>query len=245
MEVQHVHVDVIDNKLQISYLIMVDVVAIQVSIAHDSEFTVNLHQFILPPSAQNCRLDPGKGSWYVRVGAWIGDSNGGKVRDSGVVGPFQILEGKEASKPVLSTYSSSKIEMLEKGFRLYTYNPNPNYMVLELSEKKEFPSSETKAFFEYDWGKGFVEIKGVNEYLTYNIRYTPFSGYPSETPFELPIGQIIEQKKALPPVKIRNNEELVQKQSEQTLLRESKENRNLRFSSYSDYMRLMAARAKR
>lgn len=246
MEIQEIDCIVLpDNRLQLLWTTMVKVQTIQVSIAKDSLFLQNTYSILLPEESSGCILDVGKGIWYFRIGAWIGNEHSGTVKWSGVAGPVEIQSTKNSIVPKQSSYRIKKAKPIENGVRLFTNNPNPNYFFVEISENSGFPSSETKCVYMYDWGSGFFDIKPLLETLTYNIRYAPFPGYPKGKMIELPTGNKELNLKPLGPQKFadqKTNTAQVQKRADLRLLEEAKEKPNMRFSSQGDYLRYMAAR---
>ena len=224
---------------------MVKVQAIQISIAKDSQFTNSTYNFLLPEESSQCIIDIGKGSWYFRIGAWIGNQNTGSVKWSGVAGPIYIDSTKEPTVPKQSSFLIKKAKPIENGCRLFTKNPNPNYFYVEVSENPDFPFSETKSYYIYDWGSGFFDVKPLLDSITYNIRYVLFPGYPKEKFIELPKGSIIHNIKPLGPQRFADhmtNTAQVKKRADLILLEEAKEKPNMRFATQAEYLRYMAAR---
>lgn len=232
------------SKFQLLWITMFKVQAIQVAIGQDSEFKTVSYNFLLPESAPGCILDVGTGSWFVRVGAWVGDEKDGSVKWSGILGPYSCASTK-VSSPKSSNYTIKKTQRIENGVRLYTLNPDPNWMYVEISKDSSFPASNTRCRYIYDWGKGFVDIDELHEVETYNVRSVPFSGYPTDKMVELPRGTIIQNIKPLPPQKFadyKTNGAQTQRKADLRILQEARDNPNLRFLSGADYARHLATR---
>jgi hypothetical protein len=234
-----------DKRLHLTWTTMIQVRAIQISVAQNLEFTQATHNFLLPEAAPSCILDLGKGSWFIRVGAWIGDSPGGIVKWSGTIGPVTITDSHDAITEKQSPYFIKTSKEIENGYRLFTANVNPNYMYVEVSDDSKFPAGTTKSFFMYDWGSGHIDVKPLNENLIYYVRYVPFLGYPTNSMVSLPTGNIIENVRALPSRVIIDHNTTVfhtQKKADLSLLQELKHRPNMRFTSQSDYLRYKAAK---
>jgi hypothetical protein len=245
MNIQNLHVVFSPEiQLQISWTTMCKVQAIQVDVAHNSLFTQNAHSFLFPESTQSCKLDVGDGEWFLRVAAWIGDKVSGRVNWSGVVGPITLEKVKSPLPNQTNSYEIKKIQLLENGVRCYTLNPNPNFMYIEVSPNPSLESSETECFYAYDWGRGFIEQLGLSEHITHHLRLSPFSGYPTNSIQKLVKSTQSISVKPLPINKAHTGFDQAQTKQEKILIREAKANPNLRFSSYSDYMRLTTSRVK-
>lgn len=244
MSIQQLHVEITpEKKLACNWVTMTKVQAIQVVVAEDTEFTKGLLTFLLPENAPGCSLDVGNGSWYVHVGAWLGDKNGGRVEWSGIHGPYVIEGGKAKAPEKMSMYRIPMHQVTEKGLRLYTRSPDPNYMLVDTCTDRNFPTSMTKTVYVADWGQGNVEIKNLQPDLTYFVRYVPFPGYPTRKMVQLPRGHILEGIQPLSIPKPLNATNHVSTQADVRFLQEAKERRNLRFLSQADYIKYKAAKA--
>lgn len=243
MEIQSFSVEVIEkSKFQLSWITMFKVQAIQVAIAQDSEFLTNCYNFLLPESAPGCILDVGTGSWFIRVGAWVGDEKYGHVKWSGILGPYSCASTK-ISTPKTSNYTIKKTQQIESGVRLYTLNPDPNWMYVEISNDLKFSASNTRCRYLSDWGKGYIDVEGLHEKEVYTLRYVPFSNYPTNKMVELPQGKTIQNIKPLSPQRFADHITTgaqAQRKSDLRILQEARDNPNLRFLSGGDYARHLA-----
>ena len=249
MEIQNIHCHITqDQKIALSWLTMVKVRAIHISISNTSIFTKNTHNYLLPEQANTCVLDVGNGNWYLRIGAWVSSEISeiiGTVKWSGIVGPLEIKNSQTVLSQLTSSYSVPATNQLENGYRLLTNKSNPNYMYIEVSQNSEFPCTETKYLFMYDWGAGKFDVPNLDALYTYSIRYTPFQGYPRNSMVKLPIGVILSNCKPMstqPTDVFKTNVAYVKKKEEQIFVQEMREKPIQKFGSHSEYLRFKTAR---
>ncbi len=248
MEIQKLTCDVTpEGYLQIGWLCMVKVQAIQVSIATTPNFTgASLKNFLLPEDAPGCVLKVPKGVWFIRVGAWIATATPalGNVHWSGIIGPFEAGLNGVADSAVAGRYLIRSSKAIENGYRLKTGNPNRNYMLVDISEDASFPADGTRSIYLYDWGSGHVDVPGLREGVSYNIRYAPFLGYPTNSMVELRKGVVLRDVRAvaITPLATRTGGDLIYRTQDIHLAQKAKEAPTPRFSSQADYLRYKTAR---
>ena len=146
--------------MALEWTVLCDTKAIAINIANDSEFTEENRVFILPPVTA-CSLDTGTGSWFIRIGVFIGDDKNGEIDWSGIVGPVIIISKKgivPVPKSKLKVFDSQPIQ---KGLRINTREYTPYYAIIEHSKDGAFLSSETVTQYTYDWGRGYIECTGL------------------------------------------------------------------------------------
>lgn len=243
MEIQGIEISVpSEGQIALRWTTMVKVQALQLELGTNSTFTQNCRSILLPEATQSCTVSVSSGAWYIRIGAWVGNELQGKVSWSGVVGPIPIVSTKPPTTQEPSDPRIRKTQELERGVRLYTLNPNPNWMYLEVSQDPAFRSTETTCSYAYDWGKGYVELMGLPEQQTYSIRCSPFSGYPTAAPFDLVKSKTVVTLKPLRTITRQTGLDRTQHLEAKQYAREAKESPFVRFSSYSDYLKMVASR---
>ena len=249
MEIQTIQCNITqDQKLAMSWMTMVRVRAIQISVSNTSTFTKNTHNYLLPEQANMCVLDIGNGSWFLRIGAWVNSESTettGSVKWSGIIGPIVIQNSNTTLSESVSAYSVPATNRIENGYRLITNKSNPNYIYIEVSKDTAFSCTETKYLFMYDWGAGKFDIPNLDALYTYSIRYTPFNGYPRNSMVKLPLGTVVLNCKPLstqPTDVFKTNVAYVKKKEEQVFVQEMREKPIQKFGSHSDYLRFKTAR---
>jgi hypothetical protein len=103
MAVQSLGASFFEGKLALSWDVMTETKSLLVNVAKDAEFTNSSRQFLIPPSTSSLHLDCGMGTWYVRIGALIGDDSAGMVDWSGIQGPVVVAstKGNPEEPPIL------------------------------------------------------------------------------------------------------------------------------------------------
>ena len=146
MKIQHVVVSQAGEVVDFSWVYFCDAKNICVQTATDTEFTQWTRSYILPPSTE-CKLKMCRGSWFVRVGAWIGDTNGGVIEWSGTVGPFDIITKNPLITVPAIIFPSIDSQSIQKGVRIQTGYTDPSYAIIEYSREPKFLASETKMIY--------------------------------------------------------------------------------------------------
>lgn len=247
MKIQQVTGISINEKLSLNWMIMCDSRAIAINIATDSEFTENNRLFILPPVTA-CSLDTGTGSWFIRIGAFIGDDKNGTIEWSGIVGPVVIVSKKSVvpiTKSKLKVFNSQPVQ---KGVRINTHERMPYYAIIEYSKEGAFLSSETNTQYTYDWGRGYIECVNLSYEYTYHIRVSGFSETPeklvTDTIRQCSVVSVLSDKKAAKPLVFTSNLDHSVNRADSILVREVRETKNRRFTSYAEYNRYVAGAAR-
>jgi hypothetical protein len=244
MRIQNIIANLINEKMALEWTILCDTKAIAINIATDSEFTEANRIFILPPVTA-CSLDTGTGSWYIRIGVFIGDDKNGTIEWSGIVGPIIIISKKgvvPVPKSKLKVFDSQPVQ---KGVRINTRERMPYYAIIEYSKDGAFLSSGTSTQYTYDWGRGYVECTGLSYEYTYHIRVSGFCETPdklvTDTVRQCSVVSVLSDKKAAKPLVFTSTMDRAINTANELLVREVRERKNHRFTSYFDYNRFIAA----
>lgn len=244
MKIQQVTGRLIDEKLSLNWMIACDSKAIAINIATDSEFTEANRLFILPPVTA-CSLDTGTGSWFIRIGAFIGDNKNGTIEWSGVVGPVVVISKKSVVPVSNSNLKVFDSQPVQKGIRINTRERMPYYAIIEYSKEGAFLSSGTSTQYTYDWGRGYIECTGLSYEYTYHIRVSGFSESPeklvTDTVRQCSVVSVLSAKKSAKPLVFTSTMDRAINTANELLVREVRERKNHRFTSYFDYNRYIAA----
>lgn len=221
--------------------------AIQIAVAHDSQFVENVVQFALPNTASTCVLNLGRGSWYIRIGGWSGNELKGTVKWSGILGPFALESPNNPIQPSQSKFIITSAKELENGYRLISGKPYQKIYVIEFSTERQFPASETKTIYLQDVGVGEVDINGLLPSTKYSIRYSILNEFPTSSMVMIPKGNTIEGVKTkvtkYDATDIRTSSDRTQMKSDLRILEDLKTKPTVRFSSYADYVRYIATKS--
>ena len=264
MKIQHINVTSTNDLVLIQWNVFCDAKNICVQTARNTEFTQWLRSYILPPSTE-CSLSMCRGDWFVRVGAWLGDTNSGVIEWSGIVGPFTI----NTRNPLITVppilFSSIDSQPIQKGVRIQTQCKNPYYAIIEYSREPEFMASQTKMIYAYDWGRGYVDCLGLSDKYRYYIRISSISGDPQGIALRechmnsvhvdpgslvhgsirlVSQGAVLSLKTAAKPLEFTTNAELNSYRVDESLLRKVKDTKDYKFTSYSEFTRYKLALAK-
>ena len=245
MKIQHVVGQPNGKVLQLAWKCFYDTKQIIINVATDIEFYNNSRMFILPP-AEECSLTLGTGWWFVRIGVFIGDPTNGHIEWSGVVDPFYI-ESSEIPPLPESAINIVNTTPIQGGVRLHTGVYSKYHAFIEYSKDDHFLASETKMLYVSDWGRGYVDCTGLSPDYTYSIRLSSFvdsvEALPTNSIRLLGLPSVVLSKRTARPLRFLSNAEHNIKRADEQVLRGVKENKNQRFSSYSDYMQYRAAAA--
>lgn len=248
MKIQHITGNLSNGLLHLTWLILCDAKNISIQIASNSEFTEQLRQFILPP-VESCILTVGKGDWFVRLGAWIGDTITGVIQWSGIVGPFSEPE-LTLDIPSIPTSPLTTVDgySIQKGYRINTHTSVAQYVILEHSKGPDFMASQTATHYAYDWGRGFIDCMGLSFESSYYIRIS----LPSECPDifvhrsirRYSQGVVLENRTASKPIEFATNAELNAYHTDEILLRKVKDTKGYVFKTHAEYIQYKLALAK-
>ena len=235
------------HVLTVMWETMVEAHAISVCVARDSNFTDTLRHFVVPV-VNSVSLDVGQGTWYIRVGAWVGDTMNGVIEWSDIYGPFTAMTTKRIVPMGTNVLPIIHKQAIQHGIRIHTGVMAPYYALFEVSDNPNFPASSTRFRYMFDPSRGYVDGMGLLYPNTYSIRFSTFG--PVNTVFPKDSVQVVGAGRVLHRVQcarhIRPTDSTAKSigSSDKALLIEAKERGPPRFTSHSDYLRFQAAKAK-
>jgi hypothetical protein len=222
--------------------------ATSIQIASDSEFTTNCRTFVIPPTVFTCELDTGKGGWYYRIGAWLGTPQKGAVEWTGIYGPIHAESAKGIVPIAPMTVHFQSVQPALDAILFHSGVYEPYYLIFDYTFQGEVKASTAKTVYIHDWGKAEMPVENLEPARTYTFRVATFQGKRGTLPAaeikQLTEWTYIRNKRAAAPVRARNFTEGAVYEADKVLLREAREKKSLRFSSYADYMQHLAARAR-
>jgi hypothetical protein len=237
-----------DGRLGLAWETYGTPIAISVQVALDTEFTHVPRTFILPKDIKSCALDVGRGKWYYRLGAWVGTDVEGVIDWSGIYGPVSIMSQKEypplQSFPTTLTSVTPALNAIVFHTGLYeTY-----YMIVQYTSKEDFRASGLKSIYRKDWGSGTVHVPGLDPNLTYSFQLQMLceeKGVLPKTAIRLLTEPCsVKNKRAGMPVRAGSTVDQVNYAADKAILQDAVGRQKLKFTSYSDYWRFQAAKAR-
>ncbi len=247
MIVQNVRAYLNDSKIVMMWELMDKPVALSIQVANDADFTTGMRTFIIPvlPAVG---LDIGAGTWYFRVGSWVGTETIGKILWTPVHGPVTIESVKLAIRMPDVTLPVIHTSPIVNGYRIHTGIDKKTYYVYEHNTDSKFPPGSTVTRYIQDWGRGYLDVSDLNPGLTYSIRVATFMGDRSALPKESVVRvepfRTFHGKKATKPAKPVDETARAQNRAADPILREAQMKQNMRFASHGDYLRYMAAKTR-
>ena len=269
MSIQSLETSCAMGRLALSWAVRVEAKSLLVSVATDSEFTVNHRLFLIPPATEGIQLDVGNptavagfvkegsgGLWYARVGALVGDEFQGVVDWSGIQGPTLVVSGKSVPKEPDCALSVLHTQAIKEGLRLHTDNRDGIYAILEYGTDPRFPASRTKTNYALDVGNGYHDCFGMDTVNTYSVRLRTWGTRTTDPRF--PTGHAFAVKEVKPLSKaatahgqtaLRSGKptsggDLSATRAGTMVVNEAREQGRMRFATSADYMRYLAAKAK-
>jgi hypothetical protein len=246
MSIQNIRCTVThEQTLCIEYKLFTEVSTLSVCLAKDSEFTDTVRHFVYP-NKQSVTIDIGCGTWYIRIGSWEGTDTKGTIEWSSIYGPITI----DSPKPALPDipFVSADLPILHKqnvlgGIRLHTGLEQPQYIVMSLSEDAKFPASLTK--FRYAKIRDVIEWIGFIYPNIYNLKLQSLgSTLPTDSIHTMNCGYTFHRLQCVRPLRPGDSGLQTASRSESVLLRDNEGKSNVHFSSYNDYIRYKAGKAK-
>jgi len=254
MAVQSLGASFFEGKLALSWDVMTETKSLLVNVAKDAEFTNSSRQFLIPPSTSSLHLDCGMGTWYVRIGALIGDDSAGMVDWSGIQGPVVVVSTKGNPDEPPCSLSLLHTQAIQEGVRLHTGSMIQMYALLEYSREPTFPSSATKTKYMLDWGRGYYDCLGLDPLHTYSIRIRTWGTNTKDasegTTFAVkevkPLSKAVvaNGKQSLKMGKPTSGGDLSATRAGNRVVVEARERGGMRFEKHSDYVKYLAAKAK-
>jgi len=237
-----------DSKLGLSWEIPVEYVGISVQIGEDIELVANRQTFVIPPKVTGISLDCGAGGWYFRVGGWVGTKERGTIEWSGVYGPFRILGARRSAPIFKRRVDVHHTQAIMNGLRFHTGLYEPYYAIVEYSKMGKISANTAKTVYRKDENKGTIDISDLPYENTYTVQVSGFSeeiGNLPENSIKFVVdGKPISGRRSSRPDNAKIQTDVSVSQRDKAILREESEGRRGKFSSYSEYMQYIAAKAR-
>lgn len=216
--------------------------AISIQISKDSEFTNNSRHFVIPPTASSISLDLGQGLFFYRLGAW---TPSGQIDWSPIYGPASVICSKSLPSITQSTLKVHYTQSITNGIRMYTNKIQKSVYYIEYTTDTSFKASNTYSCYNLDsLSSGHADCMNLHPSMSYTIRVYHLDTLPTNSVVQLSSPIILQNQKAYPLSKRSNTQESAGiKAAELTLLKEASE-RPTRFTSHSDYLMYLNAKAK-
>jgi hypothetical protein len=235
--------------------------AISVQIATDVNFTANLNHFVLPSATRSATLDVGAGAWFFRVGQWSGKEHEGEITWTPTYGPAVV----DCAKPPIQPSASKAVELVNNyptigAFRLHTNISERAIVYIEVCKGgTKFEANNTKSRYMLDWGRGSLDVGGLDPHHVYSVRFTTFpvppaattatataaegrGEFPKSTLVHLPTMCEVLGKRPLRAGRHADGDMMGAARGGQALLRESQERATMRFPSQAAYLRYLATK---
>jgi hypothetical protein len=238
-----------DEKLKLEWETLAKPVAISIQIALDSEFTEGSRTFVVYKSVQACELDVGNGTWFFRIGAWIGSETDGMIDWSGIYGPVQIasknLPAKLAEFPTFITSVRPSYNSLFLHTGLY----EPYYTIVHITQNNHFKSSGLKTYYKHDWGNGSIHIPNLDSNSVHSFQLQMFSVNKAILPKQSDVRiltepLIVKNKKVGMPIKATSGTDHAVYAADKAILQDAVGRKKKTYSSYAEYLQFQAAKAR-
>ena len=242
--IQRLSASAVDGKMGLSWFLVADTKAVSISVAHDKDFTMNPRSFVVPP-IQSILLDVGPGTWWVRVGGWDGTEQEGRIDWTFASKPVAVTSTTPLIKEQEPTLSVVHTQAIQGGVRFHTSNGpgQPVWVLLETSTDPRFPAFQTKTRYAYDWGRGNVDCMGLQVGTLYSVRLHTFF-FPTKEVQQVSKGLVSHRLQPAKPLRLSSATDTTVRRGDIMLLRDAKEQPNLKFPSHTVYLKYKAATAK-
>ena len=248
MEIQNVKTQAKDGKLSVTWeLVVADARAITIAVGNDSEIVGKCRYFTIPPISGNVCLDVGPGSWFVRLGAWIGKPEGGKIAWSGIYGPAVISAMRVISPVQESVFRVNHTQSMHQGYRIFTGRTAPAYAIIDYGTSAKFAASKTRTQYAWDLGKGHFDCVGLDSNTTYSLRISGFTTEQAKLPDSAvkPAAAFLAfHGRRATPVRAMDGGSRALQAADMARLRDTTHTTYVRYASHEDYVRSRAAEAK-
>lgn len=234
-----------DGMLELHWYLVGSCIAYSVQVGLDSECTQERADYVCPNTDTQCILDVGSGSWYVRIGAWIGTETDGIVEWSGVYGPFTV-KSKKAPQPL----APFPIDLLAvkpalNSIKFHTGLNKSYYMIIHYTKAYSFRSSHLKTIYTKDWGIGCVQITNLDPHSVYSFQLQMFSTaidkLPKHTSQLLTESYNVIEKQAAKPIGSYSTANHTMNVADKAIVNDAIGRRTMKFASHSDYLKYKAA----
>jgi hypothetical protein len=224
--------------------------ALIIEVANDGELTTNSRRFLIPSATTSVLLDVGPGTWYVRIGACVGNEHGGVVEWSGVYGPCLLFcTTKDIVPSTPSSHVITSTQSILDGVRLFTEQSEDSIAMLEVVKTTQSLCATTTAahtrYIIVKNGRNYVDCTGIAYPTEYTIRYTHISAFPTKPSItQLKDGMVVSKQTALRPAPRIDSTAQATHTADVTVMRDIEQVKHPRFASHADYVRYMASRAR-
>ena len=260
MEPQNIIAACVDSRLSLQWTVLTESKAHIISVAYNNEFTKTVRSFVVPPKALDEKdsekvptpagaiLEVGPGYWFYRVGNCIGNNEKGQIHWSGIYGPIHIASSKDIIPLENNPYEVIHTQSIVNGYRIFTSRTVPSIVIGEVCKTNIFPASDTKWYYTRDYGRGNIEIYGMDHINTYSVRFSIFSDgsavFPTDSILSLTRSIAFHNKRSARPPLVHDSTEKATNTADKTILKDLKRMKTIRFASHEDYLRFKAASEK-
>ena len=169
MAAQNVLARIDGSSLHFSWDLVNECRAISIQVAHDVDFSRQVNHFVVPV-VPGATLELGRGSWYFRIGTWIGKTEVGKIVWSPVYGPANLVTPRASIAPPPNPLTIVHHHAIVDGVRVHTGDTDVRYGVFEAAVDRRFPMGSTKWSYMRNPGHGYFDVTGLNTVETWNVR---------------------------------------------------------------------------
>jgi hypothetical protein len=253
MAVQNVSARTDGGLLDMMWEVLAEPVALSIQMATDNEFTSIVRTFVIP-TASGATLDIGNGTWFFRIGAWMGSKTAGKITWTSPYGPATIATRKAPVNLKPCTLPLLHVQSIQNGIRLHTGLHEKAYLLVDYCKNSKFPASQSTSLYMFDWGRGYFDVDGLDFLHKYSIRFASFAGsadrapvrhlLPTETVAQLEAPRAIHNAAPGRPARPVDNGLKAVAAADDPILREAQQKPFMRFASHADYLRYTAAVAR-
>lgn len=234
-----------DGKLELQWHFVGPCIAYSVQVGLDSECTQERADYVCPNTGKKCIVDVGSGSWYVRVGAWIGTETDGIVDWSAVYGPFTIKSNHSPQPLARFPIVLTGVKPALNSIKFHTGLNKSYYMIIHYTKANSFRSSHLKTIYIKDWGVGCVPITNLDPHCIYSFQLQMFSTNIDTLPKDMiqlltePY-DVIERQAAKPTGSYSTNNHTLNV-ADKAIVNDAIGRRTMKFASHSDYIKYKAA----
>lgn len=237
-----------EGKLSLTWKNLTTPIAISIHVAQDSEFIQHSRLFVIPNHVDSCTLDIGKGSWFYRIGAWIGTQAEGAIEWSGIYGPILLQTNKQLLPLKQFPYIIHAIKPALNSINIHTGAYEPCYMVIHSTDHHVLQASRTKSIYMFDWGGSIINVPNLDASKEYTFQIQTIAGNPAK----LPTSTIevctepyhIEKKRSGMPVQGRSGTDRATYAADKANLQHAIGKQSQKFDSYAQYIQFQAAKAR-
>jgi hypothetical protein len=213
----------------------------------DADFTTHLRNFIIPSTASFITLDLGGGTWFVRLGGWIGNKTRGKITWTSTYGPLHIASSKPIVPLPPGRVPAIHANAIIEGVRFNLSTAAPKYVIWDHHTNSAFPANGLASYYFFDSGNLQLDCAGLEGGIKTTVRITHMSTDPAMLPVDR-VKTCIAYTIAMNKVPLRRRGDgtmanIIQRNSAEVIKREAAERGHLRFTSHTDYLKYTAAMA--